>query len=601
MDSGGDPDFIPALTYEQFLEFHKTYYHPSNCRIFLYGNVSPRKNLEFLDDRFLKEFEKRDVDSRVPLQENWTAPRVFETTWPSGEEEDEDGKSSHLLNWKTVGPEDPVRSLSYSIMTEMLMGNSGAPLQKILHESDLGDDISPVSGMDFDLNEAVFSIGLRGSDPDKKEAFRELIFSSLKEIAEKGFPEDLKESCMRLVEFRAREIKGGGPFGLRLLKKALKGWNYDLPPVQTLRFDSVMKEVRRRAEEPGYFESLLKEGILNNPHYSLVTVKPDPESRNKQEEALRKEMAAIEASLSEEDEANLKQENAALKTFQEKVDTPEERQTIPTLSRDDIPRTIQKIPYHLSDEKGIKVLRQGIFTNGILYSDLAFDLSGVDEDLYPYLPLFCRALSGTGLPGIPYDVVTRDLALKTGGFGASLEASCSLSGSSPDRYLYVRLKMLEEQSAEALELAGKLLLQADFDNTARLDQIMTEMRNDMKASLIPGGHSYVSLRTNRALSKASALEDDWFGISQLQFLNELTAKKDKPFLLKLSSLMKQIRKEVFNAEGLVISLTMDESVMNRHSPEILNYWQEILPVSPGKRRRSESGDAPDRPVSIRSG
>ena len=591
VDSGGDPDDIPRLTYEQFKKFHRTWYHPSNCRIFLYGNVSPEKNLSFLQEKFLSSFDRRDLDSTVPLQPAWLSPVEMEVGYPSGEEDDTAGKSSLLLNWKTIGHEDPVKSLSLSIMAEMLMGNSGAPLQKALHESDLGEDVSPVSGMDSDLNESVFTIGLRGSDPENAGAFRKLIFSVLEGLEKEGFPEDLKESCLRLVEFRAREIKGGGPFGLRLLKKALRGWNYDLSPALTMRFDPVMEEVRKKAEKKGYFEALLKEMLIENPHYSLVTVKPDPESRKRQENALQKELDSIEAGMTEEDKRILEEENHALRLFQEEADSPEARMTIPSLHKDDIPRKIRKIPGDVVEKKGVALHRQPVFTNGILYADMAFDLSGLEEEYFDYLPLFCKALTATGLPGIPFDVVSRDLAMKTGGFGASLEATHPVPQDpedSPSRYLYLRLKMLEEQSGEALDLAGRLLLQADFDNTERLEQILTELRNDMKASLIPGGHSYVSGRTASHFSRASAQEDRWFGITQYQFLNDLIERLDDKILLSLAAIFKQIRKGIFSRQSLQLSLTMDEAVMKKHSREILDHWIAVLPEKPERDRRRSS-------------
>ncbi len=583
VDSGGDPQFIPTLTYEKFLEFHKTYYHPSNCRIFLYGNISPMKNLSFLDEHFLSEFSAREIDSSVPLQTSWSAPVVVETTWPCGEKEETGGMTTLLLNWKTIGHDDPVLSLSFSILTEILMGNSGAPLQKALLESDLGDDISHVSGIDFDLNEAVFTIGLRGSDPEKKDAFKELVFSVLTDLVSQGFPEDLKESCMRLVEFRAREIKGGGPFGLRLLKKSLKGWNYDLPPALTMEFSPVMEKVRRLAGKEGYFENILKKWILENPHYSLVVVSPDPLSRKKQDQALKEELAGIERSMTSREDAQLKQKNHILHLFQEGSDSPEARASIPSLTKEDIPREVETIPCEIIEDEGITIYRQGLFTNGILYTDLAFDLSSLEKEYLPYLPLFCKAMSQTGLPGISYDVITRELAMKTGGFGASLEASHSVDSNREEdsgRYLYLRLKMLEGQRDEALKLAGDLLLHADFDNTERLGQLLKEMFNDMKASLVPGGHSYVSLRANSRISRASALDDLWFGINQVLFLSRLDEMPQEKLLPALSQVLKSIRSQVIKGRGVHLSLTMDESVLNHHGQKIADFWKTLLPGNP---------------------
>jgi len=583
VDSGGEPDVIPRLTYEQFLAFHDTWYHPSNCRIFLYGNIPSEKTLAFLDEKFLSLFDRKEIDSTVPLQTSWDTPRELEKTWPSSEEDGTEGKTTLTLNWKTCNAADPVLSLSLAILTEMMLGNAGAPLYKALQQSGLGEDLSPVSGVDFDLNESVFTVALRGTDPEKKDDFLNLVMKVLTELSDEGFDPGLMESCLRIVEFRAREIKGGGPFGLRLLKKTMRGWNYDYPPSRTIRFDPVMEEVRRRAARPGYFEGLLKELLIENNHRTLVVVRPDPGSRSRQEQSLREELDRLAEQMSSEDRDLLQKENEALDRFQQEPDGPEERATIPFLRKDDIPRAIRTIPGTESDDGPVKVFRQNVFTNGILYTDMSFDLSGLDDRFAPWLPLFCKVLSGTGLPGIPFDVVSQEISLKTGGFGASLEAGHPVGrdrNSDPDRYLYVRLKMLEGLRDEALSLGGDLLLKADFDNHERIRQIVTELRNDMKASLIPGGHSYVALRTTRRLSRAAAMEDLWFGIDQFRFLEALPDLEDESFMKEVSAVLKQIRRAVFVQSGLTLSLTMDESVMERHGAAVVRFWRKALPAGP---------------------
>ncbi|MDC7242004.1 MAG: insulinase family protein, partial [Spirochaetales bacterium] len=343
VDSGGDPEAIPSLTYEQFKEFHSKWYHPSNCRIFLYGNIPSDKTLNFLEERFLHHFEKKEINSEVSFQENWNIPQIIEKTWPLGEGDDPAGKSSIILNWKIFGHGDPVRQLSMSILAEMLIGNAGAPLYKAILQSGLGDDLSPVSGVDFDLNEGVFSAGIRGTDPDKAQALQELIFETLQSLAEKGFDEDLKESCMRRVEFRAREIKGGGPFGMRLLRKVAKGWNYGFLPEQCVQFAPVMEEVRNLAQSPTYFESILKEWILDNSHWTLLTVRPDSGMQKAQEEAERAALDALQNSLSEEDIAALKAKNEKLEAFQNSEDTAE----VPFLHKSDIPTEVKILPYEV--------------------------------------------------------------------------------------------------------------------------------------------------------------------------------------------------------------------------------------------------------------
>jgi presequence protease len=577
VDSGGDPDFIPSLSYKDFVEFHRSWYHPSNCRIFLYGNIPSEKTLNFLEDRFLKEFDRKEIASDVVFQESWKSPRVLEKTWPLGEADSTEGKSTISMNWKIFGHGDPVRQLSMSILAEMLIGNAGAPLYKSLLESGLGDDLSPVSGVDYDLNEGVFTIALRGTDPDKAEPMKELVFKTLIDLAEKGFDADLKESCLRLVEFRDREIKGGGPFGMRLLRKVLKGWNYGFNPEKSIRFAPVMEEIRKLSENPVYFESILKEWILENSHWTLVTVRPDKESQSRQEKALRDELDALQSSFTEDDIKALEDEDKALEAFQNMEDTGE----VPFLHKSDIPVKVKDLPFeNLSSPQGT-VMGQGVFTNGILYNDMAFSIKDLDSEYYPYLPLFSKLLAGCGLPGISYDVVTRELALKTGGFSANLEAGHKVGDASDDKpevFLYIRLKMLEGQRQEALDLASLLILNADFDNLVRMEQILVELWNDLKSSLVPGGHSYVLIRGCSRFSSSALLEDQMFGISQIQFLEKLLNHKDR--LPELSALMKELRSRIFCSSNLTASLTMDDKAVDAHRESIIEFWMDKLPASP---------------------
>ncbi len=580
VDSGGEPEAITSLTYEEFRDFHKMWYHPSNCRIFLYGNIPAEKTLNFLEERFLQHFEKREIDSEVSFQKSWSEPRVMEKTWPLGEGDDPAGKSSILLNWKIFGHGDPVRQLSMSILAEMLIGNAGAPLYKALLQSGLGDDLSPVSGVDYDLNEGVFNVGLRGTDPEKAEAVKELIFKTLRDLSEKGFDEDLKESCMRRVEFRAREIKGGGPFGMRLLRKVLKGWNYGFLPGQCIQFAPVMDEVRNLAQSPLYFESVLKEWVLENSHWTLLTVRPDAEAQKLKDKAERDALDALQASFNEEDIQELKRKNKALEEFQNAEDSAE----VPFLHKSDIPEKVNILPFEILESPAGTVLGQSVFTNGIIYNDMAFSVKDMDPRFYPYLSLFTKLISGCGLPGVSYDIVSRDLAMKTGGFAPNLETSHKVGDSPEDKpevFMYIRMKMLEEQRQEALELAASLINSADFDNLERLEQILVELSGDLKSSLVPGGHSYVLTRVNSRFSRAGYLDDLMFGIGQVQFLEALLKQKDR--LPELAQLMKELRKQIFSRDNLTLTLTMDEGAVSSHRQAVQDFWMDSLPSLPEDR------------------
>ncbi|MEA1910296.1 MAG: insulinase family protein, partial [Spirochaetota bacterium] len=213
-DSGGEPEAIPDLSYEQFKKYHETYYHPSNCKVFLYGNIPSEKQLGFLDEKFLNTFEFKEVNTEIREQIRWEKPSFMELTSPLTENEDPRGKSTIAVNWLMNSIGNPLDLLSLEVLSEILLSNTGSPLYKSIIDSGLGEDISPVSGLETDVRELIFSVGIRGTDPDKKEPFEKLIENEFKKLVEKGLPSDTVKGALKRVEFRNREIKGGAPFGL---------------------------------------------------------------------------------------------------------------------------------------------------------------------------------------------------------------------------------------------------------------------------------------------------------------------------------------------------------------------------------------------------
>jgi Zn-dependent M16 (insulinase) family peptidase len=316
-DSGGEPESILGLSYEDFLAYHATYYHPSNCRIFLYGNIPTEKQLSFIEEKFLSSFSKLSIDSEIPVQPRWTSPRFSEFTAPLGGDEDDD-TTTITLNWLTRSLDDPVGVLSMEVLSEILLGNSGSPLEKAIVDSGLGDDVSPVSGLESEVREMVFSVGLRGTDPSQREKFEKLVFSTLSGLASKGIPREIIEGAVRRVEFRNREIRGGYPFGLRLMGKALRGWLHGNDPENTLEFSKHMHTLKETLRErPRYFEELIKTVFIENNHRVSVVVRPDAGHENRQNELLREKLGGRENALSKDGLRAYREQLSSYRLFQE--------------------------------------------------------------------------------------------------------------------------------------------------------------------------------------------------------------------------------------------------------------------------------------------
>ncbi|MEE8440845.1 MAG: insulinase family protein, partial [Spirochaetia bacterium] len=519
-DYGGDPSEIPNLTFDDFVDFHSTYYHPSNARVFVYGDIPTETYMEFLDRQFLSHFESRPVDFDVPIQPRWAEPREKTVTCPSGD--DGGGPTSITISWLLGKVTDPYLVLSLELLSGILLGTSAAPLRKRLIESGLGDDLSAATGFESELHELIFSAGLRSTSIDRKEEVEALILDEFGRLAREGFDPDIVEATFRKVEFQNREIRGG-PNGLRMMGKSLRGWLHGEAPDATLRFQEPFKQLRQESR-PGsrYFERLIEQNFLGNRHRSTVIVVPDSEQRERERQNLQARLLGIEETLTEPDRERISAEQIALANLQQTPDSSEAIATVPFLKPSDLPMKVDTIP---TDETtvsdGVTVYTHDLFANGILYVDLAFDISGLQRELLPYVPFYAGSLGEVGLPGMSFDQVATEVALKTGGLHGYVDAALAIHESyRADRRFYLRVKTLESTLGEALDLVRDILSLATLDNESRLSELWRERKSEISGAILPAGSGFASLRAGRSLSDADRYEEEWQGINQLFFLND---------------------------------------------------------------------------------
>ncbi|MFP4703308.1 MAG: insulinase family protein [Spirochaetaceae bacterium] len=606
-DSGGDPAEIPRLTYERFLDFHRRYYHPSNARIFLYGNIQTERYLRFLEDEFLGAFAEGGAeggteggasdgpeggDIVIPFQPRFSEPVRLTRTYPV-DGTDESPRSSVTLNWLLPPVTDPLHTPAFEVLAEILLGHSGSPLYRAITESPLGEDLSAPTGLETDLLEMGFSVGMRGTEAERAPGIEELILTELRRLSSEGIEPALVTAALRSVEFRNREIRGG-PFGLRLMRTALRGWLHGRPPEQTMEFTRPFEALKREVEhKPRFFEELIEEHLLENPHRSTLTVVPDPDEGRRRREAEEKELARIDAAMSEAERAGVREAQERLLELQSRPDAPEDMARVPTLSVGDLPREVEVIP---AEEKtgpgGVTLFTHEYFTNGVVYLDLAFDLDAVPDHLQDYLTLYADASTECGLSDMSYDTLARELATHAGGLSFQLDVSAHAERESDvRRYLYVRLKALPDSLGRALELLLGVLTRPDFENADRLATVMRELRNDFRSSVLPAGHSYMSLRSARGLSAATAVEERWKGISQLLFLEDLVDEDTRAVARRLE----ETRAAAVRAGGLTAALACEEEVRDAVHEEVERFLAE-LPADGGPADAGEAADAGDAEV-----
>jgi presequence protease len=560
-DSGGDPRKIPSLTWEALRAFHARYYHPSNCRIFLYGSIPLEDILRVLDEQFLGRFTAATISSTVPLQPRWSSPRRAEKSFPVQAETPLSKRTTIGLSWLLPPVTDPLALLTHDVLSEILVGSAGSPLRKALVDSGLGEDLSPVSGLETDLREMVFAVGLRGTDPVKEAAVQGLILDTLSSLAGKGLDPGLVQSMVNRVEFRNREIRGGGqPYALRLMGRCLRGWTHGLDPVDSLAFTPSMEELKKRiAAGTGYLEGEIRRHLLDNSHRVTLVVRPDADQEERERKEAADALAAVEAGMTPQQREGVLRDAEAFGQYQARPDSPEDLARVPMVRRSDVRKEVERIP---SVETllgtagaGTRLLLHDIFTNDVVYLDLCFPLPVLGERQLQLLPLFGRAVCGSGLPGTSYARVSLDLFRLTGGFTAMLDAG-GVAGR-PDGLasaIMFRTRCLRQNLGEAVDLVSRLLAESDFRDTARLSDMLLEHRNGMKSALIPSGHHFASLRAAGMISASVALEERWKGVSQLAFVDGLAARLDAE-LPRVVEDLEALRAMVACRGGLVANAT----------------------------------------------
>lgn len=586
-DSGGDPADIIHLTYEEFKGFHAEFYHPSNCRVFLYGDHPLEPQLEFLEREYLKEYTAVALSSSVPTPKRWKSPQRFEFTSPIDEDESLEQKSTITLNWLACDVTDPLDVMTLELLTEALLGNPGAPLYKAIVESGLGSDIASISGMESDLKDVVFSLGIRGSDAKDEQAFTELMISELSRLVTEGLGQELVEQAIKRIEFGQKELRGGIPTGLRVFSRAIRGWLHGLCPEDTLLFDPVMSRLKQLVlsseGQRGYLENWIDEHLVKNPHRSTVIVRPDREHERRFENHLKSELEALQKSLTKKELKGLQEKQKEFQAFCTQKDSSAILDQIPRLSISDLPQQISRLDVEKGELDGVPLYHQHMFTNSIVYTDLLFDLSGLEEELLDLLPLFSRLIYMTGLEDMSYDELSRQLSEYTGGFYTLLETA--LAGEK--RYLVFRVKMLEEDVPKALDLLFSVLLCSRLDDQKRISTIIGEQKSDFSQHIISSGSAYAALYASSRIDPAARLEERWKGISQWKYISALDPE-DPQVLGQIAEKLQRIRSRVIGKDGLLVNLCCEQRFAPTLNRELSGYLAKLPPLQRCRELETQS-------------
>jgi Zn-dependent M16 (insulinase) family peptidase len=404
VDSGGDPDHIPNLTYEQFTEFHKRFYSPSNARFMLYGDITLADNLAFIE-QFLAPFQQVEVNSSISKQTPWTHPRIEALPYPIGADDELTKKTFVCLTWLTCDTADTLQSLLLDIALNALTGSAAGPIKKALIDSGLGQDMFPSSGYSADIQQSSVHIGLRGTEPEHAEKIESLILKTLTDVVRDGIDPALIEATLHQIELGGKEISSSFP--IMLMMRVNAAWYFGADPKVGLQFSSLIEQVRAAyAQNPRTFEDTLERWLLNNSHRLRLTVFPSNSLGAERDAAFKAKMATLRAHLGPEQVEEIRLQAQQLLASQEEPDSEEAIDTLPKLALSDIPKSPRTIPTEYLSINTVPTLSHDVFSNGIGYLSLTFDTRDLSDEEAQLLPLLGKITCQMGAAGLSYDAMS---------------------------------------------------------------------------------------------------------------------------------------------------------------------------------------------------
>ena len=569
--SGGYPDAIPQLTQEQFREFHRRYYHPSNSYIYLYGNGDLDRELAFIDEKYLSTADKIDVDIRIPLQKAPTEVKTVKGQYGIPEGADSSAKTFIARSSVYGLSTDQEQSIALDILAEALVNHQSAPLRLALQQAGIGRDVS--ASVDT-IQQPVFGVMVSNAEAADLDAFDALYRRTLEEVVEKGFDRTTLEGIINRQEFQLRE--GRGSFtGILGAMMASSGWLFADDPFITLSFNKELAAIRSKLDE-GYFENLIKKVLLDNSHVCTVVMEPKAGLEKELAEETEKRLAEIKARMSAEEIEAIVKQTADLIAFQQRKDDPEALKTIPLLEIADIEKKQEDLPLKSGSLDNIPFHHFDTFTKGIVYLNLYLDASAIDQEMIPYLQLYNDLVGLMSTEGYSYGDLENQVNLHTGGISTSIDViDVHRDDAQMKAYLVMRGKAMPEKIAELADLMKQQLMHSKWDDAARLKEMLMRTKSQFEQRLAYNGLGIAMMRLASYMSDRGAYRDQTSGYAYYRFLCQLGAEADPA---ALAQKMLALQSRLINRNGLLIGVTCQEEQL-KAVKEKLPQMLQALPQS----------------------
>ncbi|MFQ9397073.1 MAG: insulinase family protein [Agathobacter rectalis] len=566
-DSGGNPEYIPKLTYEAYLDFYHKYYHPSNSYIYLYGDMDVVERLEWLDKEYLSLYDYKKVNSEINKQPAFDEIKNVEAQYSITMDDSQENKTYLSYNRVVGDTLDEMLYQAFDVLDYALVSSPGAPVKQALIDAGIGDDV--YGSYDAGILQPVFSFVAKNANASQADEFENIIENTLKEVVKTGINKEALLAGINSSEFKFREADFGQfPKGLLFGLNCLDSWLFDdMKPFIHLECLGTFAKLRK-AVDTDYFEKLIQEYLLDNTHGSSVTVKPKRGLGNEREEALAKELSDYKASLSDEEIKKLIEDTEHLKKYQEEPSSDEDLRKLPMLTRADMKKNAMPFSNIEDELLDVKVVRHDIESNGIDYISFLFDAGDFAQSELGYLGFFTNALGLVSTEKYSYTDLANATNIYTGGISTGTASHPDIKDRNNFVFkLEVKLKVLEKNLDKALELMEQMLLSSDFTDTKRLGELVAQIKARLQANLSSSGHLVAAMRSMSSFSRYALYQDELKGIAFYRSICHIEKElSESP--KRVSDKLAAIAKKLFARNRMLISFTGNNEAYGNAKPSL---------------------------------
>lgn len=566
-DSGGNPEYIPKLTYEAYLDFYHKYYHPSNSYIYLYGDMDVVERLEWLDKEYLSLYDYKKVNSEINKQPAFDAIKNVEAQYSITMDDSQENKTYLSYNRVVGDTLDEMLYQAFDVLDYALVSSPGAPVKQALIDAGIGDDV--YGSYDAGILQPVFSFVAKNANASQADEFESIIENTLKEVVKTGINKEALLAGINSSEFKFREADFGQfPKGLLFGLNCLDSWLFDdMKPFIHLECLGTFAKLRK-AVDTDYFEKLIQEYLLDNTHGSSVTVKPKRGLGNEREEALAKELSDYKASLSDEEIKKLIEDTEHLKKYQEEPSSDEDLRKLPMLTRADMKKNAMPFSNIEDELLDVKVVRHDIESNGIDYISFLFDAGDFAQSELGYLGFFTNALGLVSTEKYSYTDLANATNIYTGGISTGTASHPDIKDRNNFVFKFeVKLKVLEKNLDKALELMEQMLLTSDFTDTKRLGELVAQIKARLQANLSSSGHLVAAMRSMSSFSRYALYQDELKGIAFYRSICHIEKElSESP--KSVSDKLAAIAKKLFARNRMLISFTGNNEAYGNAKPSL---------------------------------